>query len=230
VHLRELVEHTPADPDALLAELRETYQSCVVNPFVRRLLLSFVDDPELAGKLRLAPAASSYHHAYVGGLIEHVASLTRVVLNVAKSYPRLDLNLMLAGVLLHDLGKVDELAWEGGLRYTDRGQLVGHIAIGVLLLQDKVQAIEGFPPRLRDVLAHLILSHHGTREFGSPVLPATPEALALHFLDNLDGKLWSAWHAQDDPAGECGWSPYNRHLNRRVYRGDLHEAKPGEPR
>jgi 3'-5' exoribonuclease len=224
--VRELYEHTPEDQDKLFAELRSTYLEHCRNGFVRRLLISFLDDHELVEKLRYAPAASSYHHSYVGGLLEHIASLTRLALNVVKTYPRLDVDLMLAGVFLHDLGKVDELGWERGLRYTDRGQLMGHIAIGVLLLEDKVRAIEGFPVRLRDVLHHLILSHHGTREFGSPVLPATPEALAVHHLDNLDGKLWSAWRAQDEPGGDAEWSPYNRHLSRRIYRGDL---DPGAP-
>jgi 3'-5' exoribonuclease len=221
VDLRDLYEHTPADTDALLAELRTTFETEVEDAWVRRVLIAFLDDPALAAKLRTAPAASSFHHAYVGGLLEHIASLTRVTLEVCKIYPRLDRSLMIAGVFLHDVGKVDELSWERGLQYTDRGQLLGHIAIGVLLLDDKIRGIPGFPPRLRDVLQHLILSHHGTKEFGSPVLPVTPEAIAVHHLDNLDGKLWSAWRAQDDPRGDAAWSPHNRHLGRKIYRGHL---------
>jgi 3'-5' exoribonuclease len=155
----------------------------------------------------------------VGGLLEHIASLTRLALKVCEIYPRLDRSLMLAGVFLHDVGKVDELSWERGFQYTDRGQLLGHIAIGVLMLDEKVRAIPGFPPDLRDLLQHLVLSHHGTKEFGSPVLPVTPEALAVHHLDNLDGKLWSAWRAIDDPRGDASWSPHNRHLGRKIFRG-----------
>jgi 3'-5' exoribonuclease len=219
VDLRELQEHTPADTDMLLAELRRTFEAEVEDAWVRRVLISFLDDAVLVQKLRTAPAASSFHHAYVGGLLEHIASLTRVALKVCEIYPRLDRSLMLAGVFLHDVGKVDELSWERGLQYTDRGQLLGHIAIGVLMLDEKVRAIAGFPPRLRDLLQHLILSHHGTKEFGSPVLPVTPEALAVHHLDNLDGKLWSAWRAIDDPRGDTAWSPHNRHLGRKMFRG-----------
>jgi 3'-5' exoribonuclease len=217
---RELYEHTPADPDALLAELRRTFECEVEDAWVRRMLLAFLDDAPFVEKLKTAPAASSFHHAYVGGLLEHVASLTRLALKVCEVYPRLDRSLMIAGVFLHDVGKVDELSWERGLQYTDRGQILGHIAIGVLMLEDKIRAIPGFPSRLRDLLHHLILSHHGTKEFGSPVLPVTPEAIAVHHLDNVDGKLWSAWRAQDDPRGEPAWSPFNRHLGRKIYRGD----------
>lgn len=221
--VRELYEHTPADTDALLAELRRTFETEVEDAWVRRVLLAFLDDPILANKLKTAPAASSFHHAYVGGLLEHIASLTRVTIEVCSIYPRLDRSIMIAGVFLHDIGKVDELSWERGFQYTDRGQLLGHIAIGVLLLDEKVRAIPGFPPRLRDLLQHVILSHHGTKEFGSPVLPVTPEAIAVHHLDNLDGKLWSAWRAQDDSRGEPGWSPHNRHLGRKIYRGGVDE-------
>ena len=221
IDLRELYEHTPADTDALLAELRRTFEAEVEDAWVRRLLLSFLDDPALVPKLRAAPAASSFHHAYVGGLLEHIASLTRLTLRVCEIYPRLDRSLMLAGTFLHDVGKVDELSWERGLQYTDRGQLLGHIAIGVLMLDEKIRAIPGFPPRLRDLLQHLVLSHHGTKEFGSPVLPVTPEALAVHHLDNLDGKLWSAFRAIDDPRGDPAWSPHNRHLGRKIFRGSV---------
>ncbi len=224
VDLRDLHEHTPADPHALIAELRRTFESEVEDAWVRRVLLAFLDDAPLVQKLKAAPAASSFHHAYVGGLVEHIASLTRLTLEVCAIYPRLDRSLMLAGAFLHDVGKVDELSWERGLQYTDRGQLLGHIAIGVLMLDEKIRAIPGFPPRLRDLLQHLILSHHGTKEFGSPVLPVTPEALAVHHLDNLDGKLWSAWRAIDDPRGDAAWSPHNRHLGRKMFRGDAHEA------
>jgi 3'-5' exoribonuclease len=217
--VRDLYEHTPADLDSLLAELRRTFETEVEDAWVRRVLLAFLDDASLVKKLRTAPAASSFHHAYVGGLLEHVASLTRLALKVCEVYPRLDRSLMIAGVFLHDVGKVDELSWERGLQYTDRGQILGHIAIGVLMLEDKVRAIPGFPPRLRDLLHHLILSHHGTKEFGSPVLPVTPEAIAVHHLDNVDGKLWSAWRAMDDLRGEPAWSPHNRHLGRKIYRG-----------
>lgn len=217
--LRDLYEHTPADTDALLVELRQTFETEVEDAWVRRVLLAFLDDAALVAKLRTAPAASSFHHAYVGGLLEHIASLTRLTLNVCAIYPRLDRSLMIAGVFLHDVGKIDELSWERGLQYTDRGQLLGHIAIGVLMLDEKIRAIPGFPARLRDLLQHLILSHHGTKEFGSPVLPVTPEALAVHHLDNLDGKLWSAWRAIDDTRGDAAWSPHNRHLGRKIFRG-----------
>jgi 3'-5' exoribonuclease len=225
IDLRELYEHTPADTDGLLVELRRTFEAEVEDAWVRRLLLSFLDDPVLVSKLRAAPAASSFHHAYVGGLLEHIASLTQLTLKVCEIYPRLDRSLMLAGIFLHDVGKVDELSWERGLQYTDRGQLLGHIAIGVLMLDEKIRAIPGFPPRLRDLLQHLVLSHHGTKEFGSPVLPVTPEALAVHHLDNLDGKLWSAFRAIDDPRGDPSWSPHNRHLGRKIFRGPV----SGEP-
>lgn len=231
VDLRDLIEHTPFDVDVMHRELRSIYCERVRDRFIRTLLLSFVEDEEFVAKLKKAPAASSYHHSYAGGLLEHILSLTKLAENVCDHYVRLDRDLMTAGVFLHDIGKVDELAWNLGFQYTDKGQLVGHITIGVLLLEERARRIRGFPDRLRDVLRHLILSHHGEKEFGSPVVPVMPEAIALHMIDNLDGKLWSSWKAMDDGAGDPRWSAPSRHLgNRRIYRGPVREDGSPEPK
>lgn len=228
--LRILLPHTPFDVDELLAEVKQTFQT-LDSPHLRLMFARLLEDDDFVARLKEAPAASSYHHNYIGGLLEHIVSLLRVSEQVLGAYTRLNRDLVLAGAFLHDIGKVEELAWRQGFVYTTRGQMLGHIAIGTLFIEEWTRKIDDFPPELKDELIHLILSHHGIREHGSPVLPLTPEAMVVHFLDNLDGKLWSAWTAIDDAkSGTEEWSPYSRHLRRAFYRRGRvgPEAGPGE--
>ncbi|MGD0631675.1 MAG: HD domain-containing protein [Terracidiphilus sp.] len=159
------------------------------NPHLKLLLTTLLDDPTLALAYREAPAAKQLHHAWLGGLLEHVISLCTLADRVAPHYPMIDRDLLLAGVILHDIGKVRELSWEVGFEYTIEGMLLGHIQIGAALAERTIDGLPAFPPKLKTLVLHMILSHHGKLEFGSPKLPMIPEALVLNFLDDLDAKM-----------------------------------------
>ncbi|MDE3195100.1 MAG: HD domain-containing protein [Acidobacteriota bacterium] len=176
------------DPEEMFTELRATIGG-LTNPHIRLLLCAFLDDPEIACRYKIAPAAKSIHHAFRSGLLEHVISLCGLAKLTASHYSTVDLNLLIAGVVLHDIGKIYELSYERGFSYTPEGQLIGHIAIGARMFYDKLRAFPEFPPELRNLLEHMILSHHGQLEFGSPKVPIFPEALLLHYLDDMDSKM-----------------------------------------
>jgi len=161
----------------------------LTNPDLKLLLATLLADPDLAQAYREAPAAKQLHHAWLGGLLEHVVSLCTLADRVAPHYPLLDRDLLLTGVILHDIGKVRELSWEIGFEYTVEGSLLGHIQIGAALAEKTIDSLPNFPPKLKTLVLHMILSHHGKLEFGSPKLPMIPEALVLNFLDDLDAKM-----------------------------------------
>jgi 3'-5' exoribonuclease len=187
VDLGDYVPRTERDIDELWGELNG-YVESFIDPYLKALLRSFLDDPETASALREAPAAKSMHHAWIGGLLEHIVSLLGIADLAAKHY-NVHRDLLLTGVVLHDIGKLQELRWGTSFDYTIEGQLIGHIAIGVSLIDRKIDAIPGFPPGLRVLVQHMVLSHHGKYEFGSPKLPMTPEAVLLHYLDDMDAKM-----------------------------------------
>lgn len=187
---RDYFPRSSRDPEEMYAALVARLHSMDEGP-LRTLLLSVAEDPVIAEKLKLAPAAMSYHHAYLGGLLEHVLSLIELGDRLCDHYSSLRRDLVLAGLVLHDIGKIDELSYKRSFRYTTRGQLVGHISIGLEIVGEKVRQIPDFPSALKDQLDHIILSHHGELEFGSPKEPMFPEALVVHYLDNLDSKLES---------------------------------------
>jgi 3'-5' exoribonuclease len=176
------------DPMEMFAELRGIVAG-IDNPHLCDLLDAFLDDEPLARMYRTAPAAKSVHHAWLGGLIEHVLSVCALAKTMAAQYTYIDLDLLLTGAILHDVGKIAELTYERSFGYSPEGQLLGHIVIGLRLLHEKLQRFPEFPPKLRVLVEHLIVSHHGEMEFGSPKIPLFPEALLLHFLDNLDSKM-----------------------------------------
>jgi 3'-5' exoribonuclease len=211
--------HTAEDVEKLYALLRE-HAAAVTNPWLNRLLRSVVEDPELVPLLKRAPAAKSMHHAYLGGLLEHVVSLCGLCRAVAARYPEIDADLLLAGAILHDIGKTRELGYERSFNYTTEGQLLGHIAIELEMVSKKIDTIEGFPPPLKALVQHLLLSHHGQYEFGSPKLPMFREALVLHFLDDLDSKLGAMRAAYAAEGGEDGWTAWNAALERRLLRAE----------
>jgi 3'-5' exoribonuclease len=159
------------------------------DPDLKRLLSTLLADPAIAQAYREAPAARQLHHAWLGGLLEHVVSLLTLADRVAPHYPILHRDLLLTGVILHDIGKVRELSWEIGFEYTIEGTLLGHIQIGTAMAERVMNSLPSFSPKLKTLVLHLILSHHGKLEFGSPKLPMIPEALALSFIDDLDAKL-----------------------------------------
>jgi 3'-5' exoribonuclease len=184
----DLLPSTSYDVAALWTQLIGFVDS-LANPDLKLLLLTVVADPLIAQAYREAPAAKQLHHAWLGGLLEHVVSLCTLADRVAPHYPLLDRNLLLTGVILHDIGKIRELSWESGFEYTVEGSLLGHIQIGAALAERTVDSLPGFPPKLKTLVLHMILSHHGKLEFGSPKLPMIPEALVLNFLDDLDAKM-----------------------------------------
>jgi 3'-5' exoribonuclease len=184
----DMLPATTCDVDALWAQLEASVES-LANPDLKRLLKALLADPALAQAYREAPAARQLHHAWLGGLLEHVVSLLALADRVAAHYTLLDRDLLVAGVILHDIGKIRELMWETGFDYTVEGMLLGHIQMGVDLVEKTIAGLPGFPDRLRTLVLHMILSHHGKLEFGSPKLPMIPEALVLNFLDDLDAKI-----------------------------------------
>jgi 3'-5' exoribonuclease len=185
------------------------------NSHLRTLLNLVVGDPEIARGYKVAPAAKNVHHAFLGGLLEHVLSMCSVGKLLASHYKDVDLDLLLTGIILHDVGKIHELSYDRSFGYTSEGQLLGHIAIGLRIIADKVQSLPDFPPRLRTLVEHLILSHHGEMAFGSPKLPMFPEALLLHHIDNLDSKMdcMRTSLGKDRHVDGC-WTGYNPALDR----------------
>ena len=186
--LGDFVPKTSRDIDELWAELNG-YVASFTNSHLQALLRAFLDDPEIAQALKSAPAAKSMHHAWVGGLLEHIVSLLGISDLAARHYTEINRDLLLTGVVLHDIGKLHELRWGTSFDYTLEGQLIGHISIGIVMVEKKLTTLPDFPESLRVLVEHIILSHHGKYEFGSPKLPMIPEALLLHYLDDLDAKM-----------------------------------------
>jgi 3'-5' exoribonuclease len=186
--LGDFVPQTERNIDEMWAEL-EGWVASFRDPDLKALLEAFLQDPALAERLRQAPAAKGMHHAWIGGLLEHVLSLMGLCDAAAQHYPSVNRDLLLAGVALHDIGKLRELAWGTSFEYTLEGQMLGHITIGIRMIEEKIATIPNFPATKRLLVEHLVLSHHGRYEFGSPKLPMTPEAIMLHYLDDLDAKM-----------------------------------------
>lgn len=191
----------------------------VADPFIRRLLEAiFIQDTERRAAFAKAPAAKTNHHVCLGGLLEHTLSVAGMAHRACDHYPDLNRDLVLAGVLLHDLGKTAELSYQRSFGYTDAGNLLGHISLEVEWISRAIEALPGFPEELRVQILHIVLAHHGRLEFGSPVVPKTPEALLVHHLDDLDGKLEAMVRAQREEGGSPTWSPYLRGMERMVYK------------
>jgi 3'-5' exoribonuclease len=236
--LGDFLAHTKYDVEKLYADLRAAI-AAMTNPFLKRLLESIVEDPAIAPRMKRAPAAMMMHHAFIGGLLEHIVSLIGLGRGVTAQYPELDADLLLTGIVLHDIGKIDELSYERGAQYTTQGRLLGHITIGTGIVRDKIKSIAGFPAELAILVQHLILSHHGSLEFGSPTLPQTREAVALHFLDDMDSKIAAMRTTLASEAGNAEWTERNPALRRAILRTDRYTgaapkaatppAKPSEP-
>jgi len=216
----DLLPATKFDVDELWKQL-QAYVESMKNPDLKRLLTAMLADPAIAEAYREAPAARQLHHAWLGGLLEHVVSLLNLADRVAAHYALLDRDLLLTGVILHDIGKIHELSWGVGFDYTVEGILLGHIQMGVDMVEKAMAGLPDFPDRLRTLVLHMILSHHGKLEFGSPKLPMIPEALVLNFVDDLDAKMQAVssefeksareGKAADELTGKV-WSLDNRQL------------------
>ena len=219
IDLERFLPHSPWDPAERLEKLRAVAQT-ITNPHLRALVEAFFDDAQFVAQFQRCPAAVSYHHPTIGGLIEHTASVAEMAELVCQHYPQLNRDMLMTGIILHDIGKTRELAYDEAFSYTVHGELVGHVVSGVLMIEEKVRELPEFPADLLDELRHLILSHHGEFEFGSPKLPMTREALALHYLDNLDAKMEAITRAlASESAGDESWTERLRMFQRRFYRG-----------
>jgi 3'-5' exoribonuclease len=205
---------TTKDIEQLWQSLRG-YVESFQNPWLKRLLTDFMNDEAIAAAYRNAPAAKTLHHAFIGGLLDHVLSLFKLCDLTAQNYPQVNRDLLLSGVFLHDIGKLHELAYQRSISYTTKGQLLGHMIIELEMLHGKLAHIPGFPEELKILIEHMIISHHGQYEFGSPKLPMFPEALMLHYLDDLDSKMESM-RAQFEREAEAdtAWTSYNPSLAR----------------
>ncbi len=221
----------PASPRNIL-EMADEIQGIVLsvtNPFLRKLLNHFFKKSDRWSQFQDAPAAKGIHHAYIGGLLEHSLSVAKVADFLAKHYEGIDRSLLIAGALLHDIGKLEELKMENGLvEYTVRGRLKGHLVIGSEMVAQVAGSIPDFPEELLEQLQHLILSHHGRQEFGSPAVPMTVEAFMLSFLDDLDAKMNITEQLRRKmDKQEMTWTDYQRSLERYLYLGGF-QAKEME--
>jgi 3'-5' exoribonuclease len=216
VDFKDYFPASERDPEEMFADLRGMVAG-MANPHLRALLQAFLDDEALARMYKTAPAAKHVHHAFLGGLLEHVLSVCHLSRMAAAHYSYIDPDLLLTGAVLHDVGKVAELTYDRSIGYSTEGQLLGHIIIGLRLLNDKLQRLPDFPPKLRVLVEHLIVSHHGELEFGSPKTPLFPEAMLLHHLDNLDSKMecMRSLVAKDRHVDGC-WTGYSASLDRSV--------------
>ncbi len=188
IELGDFQRKTTRDIDALWNQLCDSVNS-FTDEDLKRLVFAFLDDAGIARRYQSAPAAKFMHHAWIGGLLEHVVDLLQFCDLAAQHFPLIYRDLLLTGAILHDVGKIYELSWERGFDYTMEGQLIGHISIATRLLEEKVKSLPDFPKHVHTLVEHMILSHHGSLEFGSPKLPMIPEAVLLHYLDDAEAKM-----------------------------------------
>jgi 3'-5' exoribonuclease len=214
IDFSDYLPKTTKDVDELWQTLTN-FVAGIENPYLKALVQAFMADPEIASAYRNAPAAKTLHHAYIGGLLDHVVSLFRSCDLLCRNYPQVNRDLLLTGAFFHDIGKIHELTYNRSFTYSTKGQLLGHMMIELEMLQSKLAALPGFPDELKTMIEHMIISHHGEYEFGSPKLPMFPEAVMLHYLDDLDSKM-EAMRAQfeRDATLESAWTSYNPSLGR----------------
>ncbi|MFP4105352.1 MAG: 3'-5' exoribonuclease YhaM family protein [Phycisphaerae bacterium] len=223
IQLDDYLACSPYDPEEMWSELLEILRG-IKNKPLRLLIKKFVEDKDFVAGYKRSPAAMQMHHPYIAGLLEHTLGMARAARALLPLYPKLNADLVLAGVFLHDMGKTAELTSGTAVNYTVRGQLVGHITMAAIWVERKAALVadetgEPFPQQTIDLLQHLILSHHGVHEYGSPKLPAIPEAYFLHYIDNLDAKMFMTLTMVDkDTDPDAAFTTYNRALETRVYK------------
>jgi 3'-5' exoribonuclease len=232
IELTDFLPHTKQDVGKMLDRLKAAVRK-VSDPNLRALGEAYFIDDEFMRAFCHCPAGVKVHHAYIGGLLEHVVTMMDVADRILPLYPEVNRDLVIMGVFLHDSGKVRELSFTRSFSYSDEGQLLGHLAIGIEMLAEKARSVpdltgEPFPPETLLRLKHLILSHHGEPQFGSPKVPMTPEAVALHLIDLMDSKLAVAVREVVDDRGHSAWTPFNASLGRRMYKGGRSSAAADE--
>ena len=224
----DLLECADRDPAELLSELFG-FVGQVQNPYLRQLLEGFFGDDTFLTAFAEGPGAKRQHHAFIGGLLEHTVSVVKLLSAVHELHPRLDRDLLIAGGLLHDIGKLAEFETTVAIEYTDIGRLVGHIVITDRWVREKIKAIPDFPPELDNKLNHVLLSHHGQKEYGAPIVPMTAEACALHYADNLDAHV-QYFVREIEKGGQSGnsWTDYQRLFDRYLYIGSTATSTENE--
>lgn len=219
VDFMDFFPSTEKNVDQMYGELLDVVAGFKSEP-LRSVMQELLLDDDVMSRLKRAPAAKSMHHAYLGGLLEHILSLCRLVSLVIQNYQNIDADLLLTGAILHDIGKIYELSYERGFGYTTEGQLLGHMVLELEMINRLIALHPDFPPELKTMISHLIISHHGEYEFGSPKLPMTVEAMILHKLDDLDSKVQAMqWIKERDGTLDGEWTSYSQILQRPIYRG-----------
>jgi len=214
------MEATPKDVTRMVASLRDILKG-IKNASMKALVEKFLSDRNFMILFRKAPAAKNFHHSYIGGLLEHTLSVCQMASLVADHYPELDRDLLITGAFLHDLGKIKELKFERQIDYSDEGRLLGHLALGVAMVDEKLVGLKDFPGEIAVRLKHLILSHHGEYEFGSPKRPKFLEAFALHLIDDLDAKMNGLSRFMEKDRQEGTWTDFSRLFERYFLKGKL---------
>jgi 3'-5' exoribonuclease len=218
VDLADFLPETDRDINLMVEELKGLVAS-LADPDLQRLLNAFFEDPALLAQFRVAPAAKGMHHVYLGGLLEHSLAVAKLVDAMTPLYQGLNRDLLIAGALLHDVGKVREMTYLRAFDYSDEGKLIGHITIGVEMLQERISSLPGFPVELGMLLKHMLLSHHGQYEYGSPKRPKTMEATILNYLDDLDSKINGIrTHIRKEPDNPSRWTTYHRLYDRYFFK------------
>lgn len=218
IDLADFLPETDRDINIMVEELKALVAS-LKDPNLKRLLIAFFGDPELLAQFRVAPAAKGMHHVYLGGLLEHSLAVAKLVDAMMPLYEGLNRDLLIAGALLHDIGKVREMTYMRSFDYSDEGKLIGHITIGVEMLQERITSLPGFPVELGMLLKHMLLSHHGQYEYGSPKRPKTMEATILNYMDDLDSKINGIrTHIRKEPDNPSRWTSYHRLYDRYFFK------------
>jgi len=226
VNLDDFLAQTDKDVDTLFSEIKQILGT-ITNTQLKALMQEFISDEDLSAKFRRAPAAIKLHHNYLGGLIEHTHNVMCVAQAVLPFYPEVQADLVLAGLFLHDIGKTDELSYEMAFEYTDSGQLIGHIGKALLMIYKKADALATkgtqIDRTILDSLGHIVLSHHGQYEFGSPKLPATAEAFMVNYIDDMDAKIKQVRQAIDNELSDSSWTAWQGALQTRIYKGQIED-------
>jgi len=212
-------ESSPKDIPHMFSDLQKLANQ-IQNMHLRTLIDSFMADHHFVTQFKKAPAAKHFHHSYLGGLLEHTLSVSQMAVRVSEHYPELDCDLLLSGAILHDIGKIEEFTFEPTIEYSNKGRLLGHIVLGVVMLEEKLKPLKDFPSELALRLKHLILSHHGEFDFGSPKRPKFLEAFALHLIDDMDAKIHGLSRLLKDDRQEGSWTVFNKLLQRYFFKGD----------
>jgi 3'-5' exoribonuclease len=218
------LETSPQDLSEMIRSLREVLRG-IEDVHLKGLVESFLGDREFLTGFKRAPAAKNFHHSYLGGLLEHTLSVCRMAVHAADHYPQLNRDLLVASAFLHDIGKIRELKYDLSIDYTDEGRLVGHVVLGVAMVDEKLKGFREFPTELAIRLRHLILSHHGQYDFGSPKMPKFLEAFALHLIDDLDAKINGIGRFLERDRHEGAWTDFNRMFGRYFLKGEVEPAE-----